>query len=130
MRARALPPRRAAVLAAWLLPLAIVVGACRGGAQDAGAGEQAAEERIFAANCAQCHGAQGGGTDQGPPLVHIVYEPGHHPDESFRRAVREGVAPHHWDFVPMPPQPRSPTTSSRRSSRTSATSSARRASSN
>lgn len=58
---------------------------------------------LFAANCAACHGVSGTGTAAGPPLVHIVYEPSHHGDLAFHRAVREGVAPHHWDFGPMPP---------------------------
>lgn len=59
---------------------------------------------LFAANCAACHGVSGAtGTASGPPLVHIVYEPSHHGDLAFHRAVREGVAPHHWDFGPMPP---------------------------
>ncbi len=59
----------------------------------------------FDANCLQCHGAHGNGTDKGPPLLHGVYNPGHHPDESFRRAVRNGVPQHHWAFGNMSPQP-------------------------
>ncbi len=57
------------------------------------------------ANCSACHGPQGQGTDQGPPLVHVVYEPSHHPDDAFRQAIAQGAAPHHWDFGPMPPVP-------------------------
>jgi cytochrome c1 len=34
-----------------------------------------------------------------------VYEPGHHPDDSFRAAVAEGAVAHHWDFGDMPPVP-------------------------
>ena len=37
--------------------------------------------------------------------MHEVYEPSHHPDESFRNAVQQGVQPHHWEFGPMPPVP-------------------------
>jgi mono/diheme cytochrome c family protein len=59
-------------------------------------------EQLFAANCAVCHGPEGQGTTTGPPLVHVVYEPGHHSDESFHLAVQRGVQPHHWDFGPMP----------------------------
>jgi mono/diheme cytochrome c family protein len=59
----------------------------------------------FDANCAQCHGANGGGTPQGPPLVHDIYNPGHHSDESFSYAARNGVQAHHWAFGNMPPQP-------------------------
>ena len=59
---------------------------------------------MFNQNCATCHGNLAIGTDLGPPLVHIIYEPGHHSDEAFRRAVLLGVVPHHWSFGPMPAQ--------------------------
>jgi cytochrome c len=62
-------------------------------------------EVLFAANCAACHGESGKGTDRGPPLLHIVYEPSHHSDAAFMLAVRNGVAAHHWRFGDMPPQP-------------------------
>jgi mono/diheme cytochrome c family protein len=65
--------------------------------------ELAAGERVFNAGCARCHGLYGVGTDLGPPLVHIYYEPNHHADEAFRRAVRSGVQPHHWNFGAMQP---------------------------
>jgi len=61
--------------------------------------------RLFAENCAVCHGENATGTDTGPPLLHKVYEPGHHPDRLFQRAVSEGVMSHHWDFGHMPPVP-------------------------
>ena len=61
--------------------------------------------RLFAENCAVCHGANATGTEQGPPLLHKVYEPGHHPDASFQRAVKQGVMSHHWRFGHMPPVP-------------------------
>lgn len=57
------------------------------------------------ATCATCHGADLRGTSMGPPLLDEVYVPSHHPDEAIRRAVRNGVQPHHWDFGPMPPLP-------------------------
>lgn len=47
----------------------------------------------------------GAGTEQGPPLVHRIYEPGHHADAAFHMAVRAGVRQHHWRFGNMPPQP-------------------------
>ncbi len=61
-------------------------------------------QRGFEANCAACHGLNGVG-QQGvaPPLVHVIYEPGHHSDESFQRAVAQGVRSHHWPFGNMPP---------------------------
>ncbi len=65
-----------------------------------------AGEAAFNANCAICHGANaGGGTNLGPPLVHQIYEPGHHQDFAFYNAVRQGVQAHHWQFGNMPPAP-------------------------
>lgn len=63
--------------------------------------EQIAGATVFDQNCAACHGKAGAGTDQGPPLVHIIYEPGHHSDASFQRAVALGVRQHHWRFGDM-----------------------------
>lgn len=67
--------------------------------------ELAEGERLFNDTCARCHGAQAAGTDTGPPLVHIVYEPNHHADIAFQRAVALGVPAHHWRFGNMPPVP-------------------------
>ena len=61
-------------------------------------------KRMFDANCAVCHGRNAVGRDGlAPPLVHIIYEPSHHGDESFQRAVAVGVRGHHWRFGHMPP---------------------------
>ncbi len=58
----------------------------------------------FDANCASCHGANAAGQDgTAPPLIHKIYEPSHHGDESFQRAVASGVRAHHWPFGNMPP---------------------------
>ena len=62
-------------------------------------------EALFNKTCSVCHGAGAAGTQAGPPLVHPVYRPGHHPDISFRNAVKNGVVSHHWQFGHMPPQP-------------------------
>ncbi len=59
--------------------------------------------KLFAVNCAICHGQGGRGTEQGPPLMHRIYEPGHHDDLSFYRAVATGTHQHHWNFGGMPP---------------------------
>ena len=57
----------------------------------------------FEAKCANCHGANAGGNDAiAPPLIHKIYEPSHHADESFQRAVSLGVQAHHWPFGNMP----------------------------
>lgn len=63
----------------------------------------AAGGQLYAANCAQCHGADLRGTDQGPSHLSEVYEPGHHGDGAFLLAVQAGVRPHHWSFGAMPP---------------------------
>jgi mono/diheme cytochrome c family protein len=62
-------------------------------------------ERMYVEHCAQCHGVQGKGTQQGPPLVSVIYEPSHHSDMAFVMAVKQGVTAHHWQFGNMPPQP-------------------------
>lgn len=62
-------------------------------------------KRAFDDNCAACHGVNGAGTDQGPPLVHSIYNPGHHADASFLAAAQRGVPRHHWNFGDMPAQP-------------------------
>lgn len=59
---------------------------------------------LFEANCASCHGLKGAGTDKGPPLVHDIYNPGHHSDAAFFLAAQQGVRQHHWRFGNMPPQ--------------------------
>lgn len=57
---------------------------------------------LFEASCAACHGERGAGTDQGPPFINEIYNPGHHPDEAFFLAPRVGVRAHHWKFGNMP----------------------------
>lgn len=64
--------------------------------------EFSAGEAKFKVNCLPCHGAEGTGTQQGPPLVHKIYEPNHHGDEAFQRAAANGVRAHHWQFGDMP----------------------------
>lgn len=59
-------------------------------------------EQKFAAKCSACHGPGGVGTNQGPPLVHKIYEPNHHGDAAFQRAAASGVKSHHWGFGDMP----------------------------
>ena len=76
------------------IPVAVVVPAL-----DAPATKGAA---IFSDNCAVCHGANASGSENGPPLIHKIYEPNHHGDGSFLLAVRQGVRAHHWPFGNMP----------------------------
>src|SRR6056297_1448495 len=58
----------------------------------------------FEAHCVTCHGENAAGkAGNGPPLVHEIYEPGHHADYAFQMAVEDGVQAHHWSFGDMPP---------------------------
>lgn len=58
----------------------------------------------FEESCVACHGQNAVGQEGvAPPLVHKIYEPSHHGDESFQRAVALGVRAHHWPFGNMPP---------------------------
>lgn len=117
------PNRRPPSRVPWFVAAGLVVAAAvavavfvGGGNGDDSGGPSAAaappvDERSergrepFEATCAVCHGRDLKGSSAGPPLLDRVYEPGHHPDESFRRAVKQGVQAHHWSFGNMPAQP-------------------------
>lgn len=58
---------------------------------------------LFHQYCARCHGKKAIGSNQGPPLIHKVYESSHHGDLAFYRAANKGVQSHHWKFGNMPP---------------------------
>ena len=63
-----------------------------------------AGEGLFNNYCASCHGANASGQEgKAPPLVHVIYEPNHHGDESFQLAAQNGARAHHWPFGNMPP---------------------------
>ncbi len=87
---------KAAVLMALLVLIAAGTGYAAGGPTLASMGEE-----LFGSKCVKCHGVKGAGTGAGPPLVHKVYEPNHHSDWSFRRAMSMGVRAHHWRFGDM-----------------------------
>ena len=101
--------------AALAIAVAIAVSAtgCASGGGGADGGEPVAVAApdadkgaaLFASSCALCHGELGVGTQTGPPLVHRIYEPGHHSDDSFRSAMKNGVVSHHWNFGNMPARP-------------------------
>ena len=113
--------RPAAVMAAAILTL--IIAGCAGGdapQYDTPAGGGASQpavivpalseravagQQAFNTTCVLCHGVNAAGTNQGPPLVHKIYEPGHHADFTFRNAVSNGVPAHHWNFGNMPPVP-------------------------
>lgn len=92
----------------WLTTLILLVAACSSQGEDADIPVQdpdlvAAGEELYAANCAECHGADLRGTDRGPSHLSEVYVPSHHSDGSFQVAVIAGSPQHHWNFGPMPP---------------------------
>jgi mono/diheme cytochrome c family protein len=93
----------------WCVVLVLVgtlaLGACGGDDNDAESAGPAGGDgaALYAANCASCHGGDLRGTDKGPSHLSVVYERDHHSDESFRRAIAEGVPAHHWDFGDMAP---------------------------
>ena len=60
-------------------------------------------DTLYQAQCAECHGMDVRGTDEGPSLLSVVYEPGHHSDQAFVLAALQGVRTHHWDFGNMAP---------------------------
>lgn len=64
-----------------------------------------AGQAVFNQHCSVCHGVDGAGTRLGPPLIHAIYNPGHHDNKSFARAVTQGVQQHHWPYGNMPAQP-------------------------
>jgi mono/diheme cytochrome c family protein len=107
MRAPGLPRLTAALVA--------VLFACRGGEREREVlaritlpptpAEHREGDSLFTANCASCHGESGRGSAQGPPLLHVIYEPSHHSDAAFVLATQRGVVAHHWRFGDMPPQP-------------------------
>ncbi|WP_051207563.1 c-type cytochrome [Saccharospirillum impatiens] len=62
-------------------------------------------QRMFNQTCASCHGLNAEGSEAGPPLIHSIYNAGHHSNKAFYRAVTQGSRQHHWSFGDMPPQP-------------------------
>ena len=66
---------------------------------------QGVGKSLYDEYCSSCHGLKLDGTDKGPPLIHSLYKPSHHGDQSFYRAALQGVGQHHWEFGDMPPVP-------------------------
>ncbi len=93
----------------WAAAIAtlLLLAACSGGGESESSQASTSQEgeELFNRTCSVCHGAMAEGTQAGPPLVDAIYRPGHHPDVSFRNAVKNGVISHHWNFGHMPPQP-------------------------
>lgn len=98
---------RREIVASGVLVVALSCGGTEGGNQTAFTPPptpptHSEGEVLFDQNCAGCHGTAGTGSEQGPPLVHRIYQPSHHADEAFYRAAAFGVRAHHWRFGDMP----------------------------
>lgn len=99
---------RLATVLTLLAGAGLIIAAC-GSEQaesDSGLVAGTAEARgaeVYESSCASCHGADLRGTDEGPSHLSIVYEPGHHTDDSFRSAIANGAQQHHWTFGDMKP---------------------------
>ncbi len=89
------------------IAVAMTLAAGPSQSQDVNVPELSAEARqggaLFMGKCAGCHGYYGQGTKKGPPLLHPYYRPGHHSDQSFWAAIRNGARQHHWSFGNMKP---------------------------
>ena len=59
---------------------------------------------MFNTNCASCHGINAANGMGGLPLIHDIYNPGHHANGAFINVIRNGVHQHHWQFGEMPSQ--------------------------
>jgi hypothetical protein len=98
------------VMKPWSMPQAaksIIIGLCSLfflGCSENGSNAQSspASSPTILSSAAKPHGPQGKGTNNGPPLVHKIYEPNHHADMAFQRAAAQGVRAHHWKFGNMP----------------------------
>jgi cytochrome c len=61
-------------------------------------------QKVFNGTCAACHGENGSGSQKGPPLIHDIYNPGHHSNQAIVNAIKHGVRAHHWPYGDMPAQ--------------------------
>jgi len=103
--------RRRGAIVAVAVTTALTVSACGGNGADEQAdgstgappAELATGAAVYAASCASCHGTDLRGTERGPSHLSKVYEPSHHGDDAFRRAIAQGSPQHHWGFGDMPP---------------------------
>lgn len=101
------PTRRGVALASAVVTglLVVLAVSCSGSSDSESAPPSARGAELYQANCASCHGSDLRGTELGPSHLSIVYEPSHHPDDSFRSAIANGAGQHHWNFGNMPAVP-------------------------
>ena len=57
---------------------------------------------LYVENCAECHGADGKGTTQGPSLLHRSYSAAQFSQRAFHETITKGVTAQRWAFGDMP----------------------------
>lgn len=62
-------------------------------------------EKLFAGNCAFCHGLQLEGSSKAPSLKLEMYGPSQMDDERIYQAIKFGVSTKNWKFGAMPAKP-------------------------
>jgi mono/diheme cytochrome c family protein len=62
-------------------------------------------EKLFAGNCAFCHGLELQGTSKGPSLKLPIYGPSQLPDERIYEVIKLGTGSRNWKFGAMPAKP-------------------------
>lgn len=83
----------------------VALASCSDGSAEPETGVAAVGAALYQQSCADCHGSDLRGTDQGPSQLSQVYAPSHHPDASYRAAILHGSPAHHWQFGDMDPVP-------------------------
>ena len=89
-------------LAAALIGLALLLAACGSDEVRLVPGDAESGRVLYEAECAECHGSVGEGSDEGPPLDDALYRAPGFTDQQVAQAVREGAREEHWDFGAMP----------------------------
>lgn len=89
---------RVVVAAVTTAALSVLSAAC--GADGPGTALERGE-RIYAANCAQCHGADLTGNERGPSLLLEVYGSDELADADIADAIRNGAEQRLFEFGPM-----------------------------
>lgn len=89
---------RVVIAAGVTVALGMLAAAC--GADGPGTALERGE-RIYAANCAQCHGGDLAGSERGPSLLLEVYGPAELADAEMADAIRNGVEQRLFEFGPM-----------------------------
>ena len=91
------------VVAMAVVAMAVVAVACGGSGGSSPTASSADGRQIYAAKCAECHGANLEGTSRGPSHLSRVYEPGAPLGREFPPGHQAGLAPAPLELRPMAP---------------------------